>query len=145
MLHKILNPIFQVGLFLLFLILLWSSAQVIINNFRYINVIKTGKIIGIEHVIGSQSDGFRGTYDNKILTDKENQIVYGGTQEMYQIGDSVTLRYTGKVPSRIFKINGKEFRSKYGIWDWISPFLFVFCFFMLYKFIRMWILRLRSK
>ncbi len=123
--------------------LLWSSSQVIINNFRYINVIKTGKIIGIEYVDGS-TDNIKGTYNNKILIEAENKIVYGGTQKAYSIGDIAKLRYTGKVPSNIFEINGQKISSKYDIWDWLSPILFLFCGFMLFMYIKMWISNLKN-
>lgn len=138
MIFKILNPIFNIAFYLMFLFLLWSSSQVILSNIKYPYVIKTGKIIDIEPEKGSESEPSKVTYNNTVLT-TDQLTVQSGTQKLYEIGDSVTLRYRGKVPSVIFKVNNKSIGDKYDIWDWLSPVLFLFCLFMLYKLTKMWI------
>ena len=143
MLFRILSFIGGIGFFLILIILSWSSFQVIFSNIKYFNVIKTGKIIEIEPV-SSSGTGQARTFNNKVLLDNQDEVVDGGTQEVYNVGDRVTLRYSGKIMSNIFEVNGKKISSKYDIWDWISPFLFTFCIYGIYKLTGIWISRIRN-
>lgn len=145
MMSKLINIISTAIFILIFILLFLSSLKVMYINIKYFNIIKYGSIIDIESIEGALSDNERGVYINTIVIDQTKDTIKGGSQKYFSIGDKVKLRYVGKTGNRIFEVNDKTIRSRYGIWDWLSPFLFLLTLFMLYKFIKQIILKLKIK
>jgi|GEM_PF-3518846 len=136
MLNKFINNIFLLGFGLIISLLFISSVKVIYTNIKFFNIVKTGEIIGVEYVKGSFSDNEKGIYQNKILINKGKDTITGGSQKQFSIGDKVKLRYVGNSGNRIFVVNQKRVRSRYGIWDWVSPIFFFGILLIFYKYIK---------
>ncbi|XKX06559.1 hypothetical protein R8G61_04340 [Tenacibaculum maritimum] len=72
-----------------------SSLKVTYSNLKFFNIIRTGKVIGVEYYNTLNAD-LKGTYTNVIIEDKTKDTIYGSTQKMYRVGDKVKFRYIGE-------------------------------------------------
>ena len=141
MIEKVINIIWQIGFLLTLFFLFMSSTRIIYSNIKNFELYKSGEIIKINSSYrGPSSNGRKGTFDNLILTTIEKDTVSGGTQKHYEIGDFVKLRYRGKEGAVIYEVNGKKIGSKYDLWDWLSPLLFLLTGFLLFRLIRTYFL-----
>jgi len=131
--NKLLSIFSQLLLVAILLILLAASVKVIYVNIKYFGVTKSGTIKDVDYGRGSKSSHSKGTYLNTILIDNSQETVYGGSQNQYNQGDSIRIRYRGIGGNIIFKVNGVKVRSKYDTWDWLSPIILLFTSFMLFK------------
>ena len=135
---KLLNIFTQILFVVICFIFFVASTHVIYVNIKYFGITKYGTIIDIVHSRGSKSSQSKGIYLNTILIDNSQETVYGGSQNQYDIGDSIKIRYRGTEGNIIFEVNGLRVGSKYDTWDWASPILLLFTSFMLFKAATTW-------
>lgn len=133
MLNKIINIVFQLGFLFILIILTLSSLKVISLNVKNIHTIKKGIILNSEYFDVDDGENLRGNYINTILLINKKDTVYGGTNNILELGDSVRIRYIGKAGNKIFEVNNYKIASKYDAWDVLSPVLLIFCLFLLFK------------
>ncbi|CAA0243872.1 Probable transmembrane hypothetical protein [Tenacibaculum maritimum] len=138
---RILNVFFLVGFICIYVLIFLSSLKVTYSNLKFFNIIRIGKVIGVEYYNTLNAD-LKGTYTNVIIEDKTKDTIYGSTQKMYRVGDKVKFRYIGEQGGNvIFEVNNNIIGSKYDSWDVLSPFIILLFSYVFFRFVKNKILK----